>query len=100
MKNFPIRLTGNRILVEPLPKEEEEYNGIIIPTSANADLSTGRVVMLSGALEDVVKKGEIAIYPSKSGLGQVVGNKGYIWLEIEQVWAFDSPNGQDKGDSL
>ncbi len=102
MKQFPDRLNGKWLIVKPLKKEEETFNGLIIPESANADLSTGEVKMRSELLKDFVKPGEIAIYPSKVGLGQIVNGEAYLWLEEHQVWAIDKPvkNGIDKGDSL
>lgn len=99
MKNFPDRLNGNWLIVKPLPKEEETINGIIIAQSVNADLAEGIVEMRSDFIKDAVSVGEKVIFPSKSGLGQIVNGEAYLWLELHQVWAMSSLK-KDKGDEL
>lgn len=105
MNKYPDRLNGKWLIVKPIPKTEELFGEgevkIILPVSVNADLSQGRVMKVSPEIADVVKEGEVAIFPSKSGQGQIIKKEQHIWLELHQLWAIDTDSQpQDKGDGL
>jgi len=85
MQKLPTEVLNLRLIVEPLPRKEQEINGIIIAASANADLSEGLVVACDSATN--VKVGETVLYPSGSGVGQVFNNKSCLWIHVNDVWA-------------
>lgn len=106
MKITPI---GSKLIVLPLPTEEEEKVGsIVIPNSvATADLSRAEVVEISDDLAEKYKVGEILLYPTNAGLGLVYNNKPHLWLRqeengIQEVWGkvTSSLPQKDKGHSL
>jgi len=79
---------GKKMLVLPLPTEEIKVDSIIIPDSvATADLSRGEVVEVSKDLSHKFSKGDIVLYASKSGSGQIYKGVPHRWL-IERE--FDS----------
>ncbi len=87
----PNVLIGNRIIVKPIAaKEEKKKSGIIIPETANANLSEGIVVMIDEALKDVISVGDTAIFPTGSGVGQYLNGEPHLWLKVDnEVWGFE-----------
>ena len=83
---MPDRLLGGRIIVKVLKSEETEINGVIIPKSANAELSEGLVVLVDPDIEAYVKTGNIVIYKTGAGVGQYIGNDPHLWLHVNDVW--------------
>lgn len=91
MKSFPVEPVGNKIIVLPLEKKEEKMDsGIIIPESANAELREAEVVAVSVEVAHLFEVGETVLYPLRKGVGQVINNKGYLWLDCDvnrdEIW--------------
>lgn len=96
---------NQKLIVLPIESEEESSNGIIIPASVStADLSKAEVIEVSNDLSDKFKKGDIVMYPSQSGLGQIYQGKLHLWLREEQgeIWGkvINTTTPKDKGDGL
>lgn len=85
-----IKPEGRKLIVLPIESvESETTGGIIIPESvATADLSRATVVEVSDELSGKYKVGEVLLYPSRSGLGQIYNGKPHLWLreELGEVW--------------
>ena len=79
-------MLGGRIIVKVLEKQEEQIESIVIPKSANADLTEGLVVMVDNDIEKYIKKGDIVVFPTGSGVGQFIDNKPHLWLSPNDVW--------------
>lgn len=91
MHSIPVKPVGNKVLISPLPKEEEELNsGIIIPESVNAELREGLIVEVSDSVKDLYEIGQTVLYYYGKGVGQVFNGKAYLWLNtephLEEVW--------------
>ncbi len=99
-----VQPVGFKILVKPLKREEETFDsGIILPGTANAELSKAEVVAVSNELSKVYKVGDIILFPSKSGVGFLIGKEAHLWLNAEpngaaEVWGILNP--ETKGASL
>lgn len=102
-----IRPVGRKLLVMPLPHEEETMpSGIIMPETAMADLSRGEVIEVSEEIKHLYKPGDIILFPSKAGIGQLVNGAIHFWLdsrpETEQIWGIVIPEKHhvDKEDNI
>lgn len=87
-----IKPEGRKLLVLPLESKEENIGGIIIPESvATADLKRAEVVEVSDELSNKYKQGDIVLYPSRCGLGQIYNGKPHLWLREEQqeIWGVE-----------
>lgn len=86
-----IQPTGLKLIARPLPSEEVtlDDSGIIIPGVAQADLSKGEVIAVSKEVKEY-KVGDIILYPSKKGTGQILNKEPHIWLSTdamrEEIW--------------
>lgn len=87
MKKLPDLLLGGRVIVKVLKAEEREINGLIIPKSANAELSEGLVMLVDPEIEKYVQVGQIAVFKTGAGVGQYIGNEPHLWLNINEIWA-------------
>jgi co-chaperonin GroES (HSP10) len=85
MNKLPSVVLNSRLIVEPLQREDQKVGEIFIPGSANAELSEGKVVLVDNAIS--IKVGEVVLYPTGSGVGQVFNNKPCVWLSINDIWA-------------
>lgn len=91
MKKIPNLLLNGRVIGKPIDKEEEMVGAIVIPKTANAELSTATIVKFDPALKEIVKEGHIAVYPTGSGMGSMIGGESHIFLNIGEIWAIDEP---------
>jgi co-chaperonin GroES (HSP10) len=80
------------ILVVPVARQEEEVNGVILPSVGNADLAEGKVLAVSPYLDVIYKVGDTVLYYAKRGVGCLVGGKPHILL--------NGGNGLEQGDIL
>lgn len=87
MSKKPDYLLGGRILVKPLKSKEEKIDSIVIPSTANSELSEGLVVMVDKEITKYIDKGHIVVYPTGAGVGQFVDNEPHLWLQAQDVWA-------------
>ena len=76
------------MLLLPLKKKEESLeNGLIVPESANADLSIGKVVEVPDSMSGLYKENDVILFPSKSGVGQMYNGKPHLWINAEtEIW--------------
>lgn len=88
---------GNRLLVKPIPKEDEEIGNIIMPGTANANLLRGEVVKLSvdESMQDkdgnpFFKIGDVVLFQNNSGFKEREGKDFLLWLQIGEVWGLDN----------
>jgi co-chaperonin GroES (HSP10) len=73
MKIYPV---GQKLLVEPLPAEEEKTDGgVIIAAVNNAEIGKAKILAVSPLLESVYQVGEIVLYFEKRALNVVNSNK-------------------------
>lgn len=87
MSKQPDYLLNGKVIVKVLPSKEEKIEGIIIPSTTNCDLTEGLVILVDKQLEEHIKKGDIVVFPTGSGVGQYIGNDPHLWLNISDVWA-------------
>lgn len=94
--SLPIPM-ANRLIVEPLPQKEERVGKIIIPVTANVELEAGRIVAISKEFpEDMLKEGEVVLYPSGSGTPMLIDKITYKWLQgpvlgqLGEIWGTDT----------
>lgn len=79
---------GGRLLVKVLPSKEEQIDSIVIPQTANSNLSEGLVKMVDPDAEKFISVGGIVVYPTGSGVGQYIGKDAMLWLELRDIWGF------------
>lgn len=87
INKLPDQLLGGRLLVKVLRSEEFlTEKGIVIPETANSNLSEALVVKIDKAFEHLIPVGNIVVYPTGSGVAQYVKNDAHLWLNIQDVW--------------
>jgi co-chaperonin GroES (HSP10) len=86
MSKMPDNLLGGRLIVKPLEQKEEISEGVIIPKTANSNLTEGLVILADPDIEKYIKKGNIVIFPTGSGVGQFIDNKPHLWLNANEIW--------------
>lgn len=86
MSKMPDLLLGGRIIVKVLKSKEDKIESIIIPLTANSDLTEGLVVKADPDIEKYIKVGNIVVFPTGSGVGQYIGNDAHLWLNANEVW--------------
>jgi len=88
---------GNKIIVHPLPKKEEQLaSGILVAASVNAELLEGEIVAVSPQVANdwdgssLYKVGDIVLYNARKGVGQILNGQPYLWLDtqphLEEIW--------------
>ena len=82
-----IKPVGQKLLVKPLPKQEEKFGSLVIPGTANAELEEAEIIEVSTDIESIFKKGEHILYASSAGVSQMIDKITYKWLIPDQVWA-------------
>lgn len=87
MNKMPDQLMGGRLIVKVLPSKEQTIDNIVIPATANSNLSEGLVVKIDPEIAKYIKEGNIVIYPTGVGVGQYIGNDAFLWLTANEVWA-------------
>ena len=94
---IPVLPVGNKIIVHPLPKKEQQLaSGIVVATSVNAELLEGEVVAVSPQVakdsegNNLYKIGDIVLYNARKGVGQFFNGQAYLWLDtqphLEEIW--------------
>ena len=94
---IPVLPVGNKIIVFPLPKKEEQLaSGILEAASVNAELSEGEIVAVSPQVakdsegNNLYKIGDVVLFNSRKGVGQIIEGKPYLWLDtqphLEEIW--------------
>lgn len=86
-----IQPLNDLIIVKPLKKEEDKIRGIIIPQTANANLSEGIVIYVSHDISGV-ERGDKVIFPSGCGQGQILNQEPHIWLNVTELWGIVKPD--------
>jgi co-chaperonin GroES (HSP10) len=88
-----IKPVGTKILVSAIEKQEEKIGSILIPGTANAELSYGKIEAVSESISDVFEVGQTVLFPSGKGAVQYVGGLPYIWLDanpdLSEVWGIE-----------
>lgn len=74
------------MIVKVLKSEEQQIESIIVPKTANSELSEGLVLKVDPVIEKLVKIGNIVVFPTGAGVGQYIGNDPCLWLEVNSVW--------------
>jgi chaperonin GroES len=82
MKLQPI---GDRIVVEPKPKEEVTKSGIYIPDTAQEKNSEGTVVALGQAKEFPVKIGDYILFDQYSGTELTIDDKTFVVVSVKDI---------------
>lgn len=90
-----IRPLGDRVVLEPVEREEKTASGIILPDSAKEKPQEGRVVAVgAGRLDDngnrvamEVKEGDTVIYSKYAGTEVKYGDKEYLVLRESDILA-------------
>lgn len=85
---------NDKIIVLPLERKEEKIGSVVIPGTTNAELSVGRVAAVSDKLKDIFNVDDNVIYPSRSGVGQIIDGKAYLWLRADEIWGIESADKQ------
>ena len=93
--SFPIQPVGDKIIVKPFKRKEEKLNSIVIPKTANADLSVGEVIAVSDDINSI-EVGNIVTYPSNGGVGQLLNGDPCLWLTHSVIWGVWDKETWDK----
>jgi co-chaperonin GroES (HSP10) len=93
MSKKPDFILNARLIVKPIKSQDETVkSGIVIPKTANADLSQGTVIKIDAEIADYVSVGDTVIFPAKSGQGQLIDGDPHLWLELRELWGGFKPN--------
>ena len=90
-----VKPLGDRVLVEPLEKEEKTKGGIIIPDTAKEKPQEGKVIAVgTGKLDDEgkkisfnVKKGDKVLLPKFGGTEIKLDSKDYQIVREDDILA-------------
>lgn len=90
-----VKPLGDRVLVEPLEKEEKTKGGIIIPDTAKEKPQEGKVIAVgTGKLDDEgkkisfnVKKGDKVLLPKFGGTEIKLDSKNYQIVREDDILA-------------
>src|SRR5580692_862358 len=91
MNRIPRLLTAGRIIAKPIKQQDEKVGSVIIPKTANCNLSEGEVIKFDPALKNLMKEGDTIIYPTGSGMGYLVDGEAHLFINIHEIWAIDEP---------
>lgn len=88
----------DRVVVEPLEKEEKSRGGIVLPDTAKEKPTLGRVIAVGPGrfLDDgtrakmQVKKGDRVLYSKYGGTEVKVGDKEYLILREEDIYMVET----------
>lgn len=84
-----LRPLGDKLLVQPIKKKERMIGSIIEAQTANAQLEEGTVLLISADQEPVFKVGEVVLYPTGAGVGEMRSGVWCRWLSTIEVWAIN-----------
>lgn len=73
------------MIVKPLEHKEEISEGVIIPKTANAELTEALVVMIDKKIEEYTKIGDIVIFDTGKGTAQFIDQKPHLWININDI---------------
>lgn len=86
-----IKPLGNRVVVEPLSKEEKTKSGIVLPDTVDKEKPEQGKVIAVGAgkkiKESGVKKGDTVLFGKYGGDDIKFDNKEYKVLKEEEIFA-------------
>jgi len=103
--SIKITPVGTKLLVLPLPKEENTFEAGII--AVDFALDKGEVLEVPEYLKNIYKKGDVVLYPQSTGITYFYDKKHCLFLNGQEypqgdIWAIvtnDIPK-KDKQDSL
>jgi co-chaperonin GroES (HSP10) len=99
--SFPIQPEGDKIIVAPIPKKDVKIGKIIVPKTANADVSYGYVMAIGNEISHKHKDESVVIYATQAGVGQMIDGRECIWISLQNVWGWfdkDKWNELNSGD--
>ena len=86
-----IKPLGNRVVVEPLSKEEKTQSGIVLPDTVDKEKPAEGIVVALGGGEKIkksgLKKGNRVVFEKYSGTDFKVGGAEYKILKEDEVLA-------------
>lgn len=88
MNVFPIEPEGDKIIVAPIPKKDVKVGKIIVPKTANADVSYGYVLAIGNEISHKHKNDAVVIFQSAAGVGQMIDGQECIWITLPNVWGW------------
>jgi co-chaperonin GroES (HSP10) len=88
--SFPIIPEGDKIIVTPIQKKEEQVGSIIIPGTTNIDVAYGEVKAIGNEIAHKYKAGDKVIYQAKAGVGDLINGEPCIWITLNNVWGWYS----------
>ena len=85
MKIKPLR---NRVLLEPVQKEDKTEGGILIPQDAQKDVNMAMVVKVGDRVNaEDVRKGDTVIFQRFGGYEVEVDGKKYLIMKAKEILA-------------
>nr|WP_205828672.1 MULTISPECIES: co-chaperone GroES [Brevibacillus] len=91
---FVLKPLGDRVVLEPISKEETTASGIVLPDTAKEKPQEGRIVAVgSGRIENgerialEVKEGDKVIFSKYAGTEVKLDNKEYLVLRESDILA-------------
>jgi len=89
-----IKPLGERVLIEPLAKEEKTASGILLPDTAKEKPQEGKVIAVgSGTLKDgvrtplEVKEGDLVLFSKYAGTEVKYEGKEYLIMKESDIHA-------------
>ncbi|MBA4544441.1 co-chaperone GroES [Thermoactinomyces daqus] len=90
-----IKPLGDRVVLEPVEKEEKTASGIVLPETAKEKPQEGRIVAVgTGRIDEKgsripleVKEGDLVIFSKYSGTEVKYGEKEYLILRESDILA-------------
>ena len=103
--SIKITPVGTKLLVLPLPKEENTFEAGII--AVDFALDKGEVLEVPEYLKNIYKKGDVVLYPATTGTTYFYNKSHCLFLNGQEypqgdIWAIVTNNipKKDKQDSL
>jgi|LakMenEpi03Aug12_release.lakeMendotaPanAssembly.Ray.scaffolds.fasta_scaffold573585_2 co-chaperonin GroES (HSP10) len=78
---------GKKLLVSPVSKEHHTTESGII--AVENSLAYAKVEAVSKELSKLFKKGDVVIYPEKTGVNQMYNGLECLWLNDYDVWGIE-----------
>jgi co-chaperonin GroES (HSP10) len=76
-----VRPVGQKLLICPIVGEESMENGVLIPTTNNADTAVGKIVKVSPYLLHAYEEGEKVLYFEKRAIGVIHDKKPHYLID-------------------
>ncbi len=95
-KDLKLKPLGNRVVVEPLEKEETTDSGLVLPDTAKKRPQEGKVlaigpgrVLESGERLPIegIEVGDTVVYPEYGGTELKIGGKEYLIIDADSLLA-------------